>query len=57
MRALAASAVIALPDMSSVPAETFRYAMAVVAAGPVLCIFPFFQKHFTKGLTLGGVKG
>lgn len=57
MRALAASAVIAIPDMSSVPAETFRYAMAVVAAGPVLCIFPFFQKHFTKGLTLGGVKG
>ncbi len=39
------------------PAESFRYAMAVVAAGPVLCIFPFFQKFFTKGLTLGSVKG
>ncbi len=39
------------------PAESFRYAMAVVAAGPVLCVFPFFQKYFTKGLTLGGVKG
>ena len=39
------------------PTESFRYAMAVVAAGPVLCIFPFFQKYFAKGLTLGGVKG
>lgn len=39
------------------PSETFRYAMAMVAAGPVLCIFPFFQKYFAKGMTLGGVKG
>ncbi len=39
------------------PTESFRYAMAIVAAGPVLVIFPFFQKHFAKGMTLGGVKG
>ena len=39
------------------PTEGFRYAMAIVAAGPVLVIFPFFQKHFAKGMTLGGVKG
>ncbi len=39
------------------PTESFRYAMAMVAAGPVLCVFPFFQKYFTKGMTLGGVKG
>lgn len=39
------------------PTESFRYAMAMVAAGPVLCVFPFFQKYFAKGLTLGGVKG
>ena len=39
------------------PTESFRYAMAVVAAGPVLCVFPFFQKYFTKGLTVGSVKG
>lgn len=39
------------------PSESFRYAMAMVAAGPVLCIFPFFQKYFAKGMTLGGVKG
>lgn len=39
------------------PTESFRYAMALVAAGPVLCIFPFFQKYFTKGMTIGSVKG
>lgn len=39
------------------PTESYRYAMAIVAAGPVLCIFPFFQKYFAKGMTLGGVKG
>jgi putative aldouronate transport system permease protein len=39
------------------PTETLRFAMALVAAGPVLIIFPFFQKYFTKGMTLGGVKG
>ena len=39
------------------PTETLRFAMAIVAAGPVLVIFPYFQKYFTKGMTLGGVKG
>ena len=39
------------------PTESYRYAMALVAAGPVLCVFPFFQKYFAKGMTLGGVKG
>ena len=39
------------------PTESFRYAMALVVAGPVLLIFPFFQKYFAKGMTLGGVKG
>lgn len=37
--------------------ETMRYAMAVVAAGPALMIFPFFQKYFAKGMTIGSVKG
>ena len=39
------------------PSESYRYAMALIAAGPVLVIFPFFQKYFSKGMTLGGVKG
>ena len=39
------------------PSETARMAMAVVVAGPALLVFPFFQKYFVKGLTLGSVKG
>ena len=40
-----------------IPAETVRMAMAVVVAGPALIVFPFFQKYFVKGLTVGSVKG
>ena len=40
-----------------IPAETARMAMAIVVAGPALIIFPFFQKYFVKGLTVGSVKG
>lgn len=43
--------------LETVPTETVRFAMAIVAAGPMLFIFPFFQKYFAKGLTIGGVKG
>ena len=39
------------------PVESMRYAMAVVAAGPMIIIFPFFQKYFTQGLTVGSIKG
>lgn len=44
-------------DMSNVPSETMRFAMCIVAAGPMLVVFPFFQKYFAKGLTVGAVKG
>ena len=40
-----------------IPGETIRMAMAVVVAGPALFVFPFFQKYFVKGLTVGAVKG
>lgn len=40
-----------------VPGETVRMAMVVVAAGPALVIFPFFQKYFVRGMVVGSVKG
>ena len=42
---------------AEVPTTTMQMAMAMIAAGPVLVIFPFFQKYFVKGLTVGSVKG
>lgn len=44
-------------NATEIPSETARMAMAVVVAGPALVVFPFFQKYFVKGLTVGGVKG
>ena len=39
------------------PAESMRFAMVIIATGPMLLVFPFFQKYFAKGLTIGAVKG
>ena len=44
-------------DLSELPTETTRMAMAVLAAGPMLFIFPFFQRYFARGLQVGSVKG
>ncbi|MCK9862198.1 carbohydrate ABC transporter permease [Paenibacillus sp. ATY16] len=39
------------------PLESIRMAMAMVAIGPLVFVFPFLQKYFVKGLTVGAVKG
>jgi len=44
-------------DMSQIPTESSRMAIAILAAGPMLFAFPFFQKYLVKGLTVGAVKG
>ncbi len=44
-------------NVSNLPAETFRMAMAVVTVGPIIMAYPFFQRYFVKGLTVGAVKG
>lgn len=38
-------------------AELIKYAMIVFSSAPLLLLFPFAQKYFTKGMTLGAVKG
>ena len=42
---------------SQIPATGIQMAIAFVAILPIMIIFPFFQKYYSKGLTLGGVKG
>lgn len=38
-------------------AMTLKYATIVFATIPILCVYPFLQKHFTKGVMVGAVKG
>lgn len=44
-------------NISELPSQTFRMAMAVVTVGPIIFAYPFFQRYFIRGLTLGAVKG
>lgn len=42
---------------ASFPTLSVRMAMAIVVSGPMLVVFPFFQKYFVKGITVGSLKG
>jgi len=44
-------------DPRDIPGNNMIMAMAIVATGPMLFVFPFFQKYFVQGLTVGAVKG
>lgn len=39
------------------PQESFKLAMTVVATGPIIFLYPFLQRFFIKGMTVGAVKG
>jgi len=40
-----------------IPSETMKMSMAIVVTGPILFLYPFVQRYFVKGLTIGAVKG
>ena len=37
--------------------ETIKYATIIVSTLPILALYPFLQKYFTKGVMVGAVKG
>lgn len=39
------------------PKESLKLAMTVISTGPILLLYPFVQKYFVKGITMGAVKG
>jgi len=41
----------------SISDRTTRAAQIFIAAFPILCVYPFLQKYFVKGIVLGSVKG
>ena len=38
-------------------AESIKYAVIIISTLPILCVYPFIQKYFTKGVMIGAVKG
>jgi putative aldouronate transport system permease protein len=43
--------------VENLPTNSLKLAMAVVATGPIVLLYPFVQKYFIKGVTIGSVKG
>lgn len=41
----------------TLPQESGRMAILVIATGPIMIAYPFFQKYFVRGMTMGSVKG
>ena len=41
----------------TLPAESARMAMVIAGIGPIIVVYPFLQKYFIKGLTVGAIKG
>lgn len=44
-------------NTADLPSESIKMATAVVATGPIILVYPFVQKYFVSGLTIGAVKG
>ncbi|MGF7048623.1 putative aldouronate transport system permease protein [Paenibacillus sp. DS2015] len=47
---------LSLGAMQNMPQDTSRMAMVVIATGPIIFAYPFFQRYFIQGLTIGAVK-
>ena len=43
--------------LAALPTETIRMAIVIVIVLPIACSYPFFQRYFISGLTIGSVKG
>jgi putative aldouronate transport system permease protein len=56
-RVLAASGGVAAVDLTNLPQSSLKMAVTVIATGPIILLYPFIQRFFVKGLTLGAVKG
>ena len=56
-QALARIAAQAGIQVANLPSNSLKLAMAVVATGPIVIVYPFVQRYFIAGITIGSVKG
>lgn len=57
-RGLGAAAAITIPEQATtLTPQVVKLATMVVTALPIICIYPFLQRYFVKGVTMGAVKG
>src|SRR5574344_2426494 len=59
-RASASKAVVAMPagiSAQQVSSQSVRLATMVVTTFPIMCVYPFLQKYFVKGMMVGSIKG
>ena len=52
-----ASSMVNAPVVVNTPKESLKLAMTVIATGPIIFLYPFVQKYFVAGMTIGAVKG
>jgi putative aldouronate transport system permease protein len=43
--------------LSAMPKEAARMAIVIITVIPIACTYPFFQRYFISGLTIGAIKG
>lgn len=48
---------VVMSDTLPPPVESVRAATIILATAPILCVYPFLQKYFTKGIMVGAIKG
>ncbi len=52
-----ANAVASDPNQSPPPAQTIQMAVVVIGTAPILIVYPFLQRSFTRGVLTGAIKG
>jgi len=45
------------PNLAKIASKQVQYAMTILVIFPIMCVYPFLQKYFVKGIMLGSVKG
>ncbi len=44
-------------DVGMIPIESMKMSLTIIVTGPIVFLYPFIQRYFLSGLTIGAVKG